>query len=160
MAAPASAAPIAASAISAAVTGRCGDMLGVWIPPVTAQVMMTFRASAMPFSLVCAAAWHAAVVVRPDCDVRAMLLVVNRSLMRGFPALGVIAGMFCVGDAGKGADPRRSHGKGAPAHGRDAARTRAAVEQEHRLSTARGALQAGVCPPGRDRAQLHADHQD
>ena len=41
MAAPASAAPIAASAISCAVTGRCGDIDGVWIEPVTAQVMMT-----------------------------------------------------------------------------------------------------------------------
>ncbi len=41
MAAPASAAPIAASAISSAVTGRWGDIDGVWIAPVTAQVMMT-----------------------------------------------------------------------------------------------------------------------
>ena len=41
IAAPASAAPIAASAISSAVTGRCGDIDGVWIAPVTAQVMMT-----------------------------------------------------------------------------------------------------------------------
>src|SRR3954469_23539477 len=41
-AAPASAAPIAASAISLAVIGRCGDIEGVWIEPVTAQVMMTF----------------------------------------------------------------------------------------------------------------------
>jgi hypothetical protein len=41
MVAPASAAPIAASAISFAVTGRYGDMLGVWIAPVTAQVMIT-----------------------------------------------------------------------------------------------------------------------
>ena len=36
--------PIAASAISSAVTGRCGDIDGVWIEPVTAQVMITFRA--------------------------------------------------------------------------------------------------------------------
>src|SRR5581483_9781711 len=41
IAAPASAAPIAASAISLAVIGRCGDMVGVWIDPVTAQVMIT-----------------------------------------------------------------------------------------------------------------------
>src|SRR4051812_34388589 len=41
MAAPASAAPTAASAISSGVTGRCGDMEGVWIAPVTAQVIMT-----------------------------------------------------------------------------------------------------------------------
>src|SRR5438445_385704 len=41
IAAPAPAAPIAPSAISSGVTGRCGDMLGVWIAPVTAQVMMT-----------------------------------------------------------------------------------------------------------------------
>src|SRR6185295_4491531 len=42
-AAPASAAPIAASAISLAVIGICGDIDGVWIEPVTAQVMMTLR---------------------------------------------------------------------------------------------------------------------
>jgi len=35
---------LAASAISSAVTGRCGDIHGVWIEPVTAQVMITFRA--------------------------------------------------------------------------------------------------------------------
>src|SRR4051812_49881134 len=46
MAAPASAAPTAASAISWAVTGRCGDIEGVWMAPVTAQVMMTLRVSA------------------------------------------------------------------------------------------------------------------
>src|SRR5262245_7562998 len=50
MAAPASAAPIAASAISCAVIGRCGDMVGVWIDPVTAQVMMTFRLAAIKLS--------------------------------------------------------------------------------------------------------------
>src|SRR5205814_7060707 len=43
IAAPASCAPIAASAISSAVMGRCGDMVGVWIAPVTAHVMMTLR---------------------------------------------------------------------------------------------------------------------
>jgi hypothetical protein len=47
IAAPASAAPTAASAISSGVMGRCGDIDGVWIDPVTAQVMMTFRASAI-----------------------------------------------------------------------------------------------------------------
>ena len=52
MAAPASAAPIAASAISSGVTGRCGDMEGVWIAPVTAQVMMTLRDMAIR-SLLC-----------------------------------------------------------------------------------------------------------
>jgi hypothetical protein len=41
IAAPASAAPIADSAISAAVTGRNGDIDGVWIAPVMAQLMMT-----------------------------------------------------------------------------------------------------------------------
>src|SRR5690348_1520550 len=41
IAAPASAAPIADSAIWSGVIGRCGDMLGVWIEPVIAQVMMT-----------------------------------------------------------------------------------------------------------------------
>ena len=30
-------------AISAAVIGRCGDMVGVWIEPVTAQVIITRR---------------------------------------------------------------------------------------------------------------------
>src|SRR6266496_4846040 len=46
IAAPACAAPIAPSAISSGVTGRCGDMLGVWIAPVTAQVMMTLPCAA------------------------------------------------------------------------------------------------------------------
>ena len=45
IAAPASAAPTAASAISRGVIGRCGDIDGVWIEPVTAQVMMTLRLS-------------------------------------------------------------------------------------------------------------------
>src|SRR5262245_11793452 len=40
-AAPASAASIAAVAISSGVIGRCGDIVGVWIPPVGAQVMIT-----------------------------------------------------------------------------------------------------------------------
>ena len=41
IAAPAAAAPIACVAISSGVTGRCGLIVGVWIEPVTAQVMMT-----------------------------------------------------------------------------------------------------------------------
>src|SRR5690606_3118369 len=41
-AAPARAAPSAASAIWSAVTGRCGDIDGGWMEPVGAQVMMTF----------------------------------------------------------------------------------------------------------------------
>src|SRR5271156_1149185 len=41
IAAPASLALMAASAISSAVTGRLGDIDGVWIAPVTAQVMIT-----------------------------------------------------------------------------------------------------------------------
>src|SRR5215510_10624429 len=44
--APALAAPIAASAISSGVIGRCGDMVGVWIAPVTAHVMMTLPCAA------------------------------------------------------------------------------------------------------------------
>src|ERR1700750_341899 len=44
MAAPASAASTAASAISCGVTGSALDIEGVWIAPVTAQVMMTLRA--------------------------------------------------------------------------------------------------------------------
>ena len=50
--APASAAAIACSAIWSAVTGRYGDIDGVWIDPVGAQVMMTFAArSISPISL-------------------------------------------------------------------------------------------------------------
>ena len=40
--APASAASIDWWAISSGVKGRASDMVGVWMPPVTAQVMMTF----------------------------------------------------------------------------------------------------------------------
>src|SRR4030095_7390564 len=47
IAAPASAAATAASAISCGVTGKCGDIDGVWIEPVIAQVMMTLRVWAM-----------------------------------------------------------------------------------------------------------------
>src|ERR1700729_1712950 len=43
MAAPASAAASAEEAISAAVTGKWGDIDGVWIDPVTAQEMMILR---------------------------------------------------------------------------------------------------------------------
>src|ERR1700736_2705237 len=53
IAAPASDAPIAASAISCAVIGRCGDMVGVWIDPVTAQVIMTLLPLAIAFFLPC-----------------------------------------------------------------------------------------------------------
>src|SRR3954467_8934053 len=49
MAAPASAASIAASAISCGVTGSAFDIDGVWIAPVTAQVMMTLRAILLSF---------------------------------------------------------------------------------------------------------------
>jgi hypothetical protein len=48
IAAPAWAAAIAASAISSAVTGRCGDIDGVWIDPVTAQVMIILRLMKRP----------------------------------------------------------------------------------------------------------------
>jgi hypothetical protein len=37
--------------IGVSVTGRCGDMEGVWIEPVTAQVMMTLRFVAIADSL-------------------------------------------------------------------------------------------------------------
>src|ERR1700692_2816478 len=47
IAAPASAAPTAASAISWAVMGRCRDIDGVWIEPVTAHVMIIFFAVIM-----------------------------------------------------------------------------------------------------------------
>src|SRR5882762_5906231 len=46
IAAPACAAPIAASAISSGVMGRWGDIVGVWISPVTAQVMMPLPCAA------------------------------------------------------------------------------------------------------------------
>lgn len=42
MAAPASVAPRALAAISSGVTGRYGDIDGVWIDPVIAQLMMIF----------------------------------------------------------------------------------------------------------------------
>ncbi len=51
IAAPASAAPIAPAAISSGVTGRYGVMVGVCIDPVTAQVMITLRVSAIISSL-------------------------------------------------------------------------------------------------------------
>ena len=44
--APASAASMAWVAISSGVTGSAADIVGVWMPPVTAQVMMTLRFSA------------------------------------------------------------------------------------------------------------------
>src|SRR5215469_10825257 len=45
IAAPASAAAIAPRATSSGVIGMWGDMVGVWIEPVTAQVMMTLCAA-------------------------------------------------------------------------------------------------------------------
>ena len=42
MVAPASAAAMDCSAISDGVNGRCGDIVGVWIDPVAAHVMITF----------------------------------------------------------------------------------------------------------------------
>src|SRR6202012_5068299 len=51
MAAPASAASTAASAISCGVTGNAFDIDGVWVAPVTAQVMMTLRLMFFPFWL-------------------------------------------------------------------------------------------------------------
>jgi hypothetical protein len=42
IAAPARAASIACSAIWAADTGSASDMVGVWIEPVMAQLIMTF----------------------------------------------------------------------------------------------------------------------
>ena len=44
--APASAAPSDASTISAGVMGRWGDIVGVWMEPVTAHVMMTLSRGA------------------------------------------------------------------------------------------------------------------
>jgi hypothetical protein len=52
IAAPAWAAAMDDSAISSGVTGRCGDIDGVWIAPVTAQLMMTFFCCNMLVSLV------------------------------------------------------------------------------------------------------------
>jgi hypothetical protein len=42
IAAPALAAAMDSSAISLGVIGRCGVIVGVWIEPVTAQVIITF----------------------------------------------------------------------------------------------------------------------
>ena len=50
-AAPASAAANASLTISSGVIGRYGDIEGVWIAPVTAQVMMTLPPLAMSSSL-------------------------------------------------------------------------------------------------------------
>ena len=47
LAAPVSAAAIAWAAISSGVQGSASDMVGVWITPVTAQVMMIFWRFAM-----------------------------------------------------------------------------------------------------------------
>ena len=45
---------MADSAISSGVTGKCGDIDGVWIEPVMAQVMMTLFgfATFLPLSFV------------------------------------------------------------------------------------------------------------
>src|SRR4249920_4264379 len=43
MAAPAFAAPTALPAICSGVTGRCGDIVGVWMAPVIAHVMIALR---------------------------------------------------------------------------------------------------------------------
>src|ERR1041385_1423646 len=51
MAAPAFTAALAASAISSGVIGRYGDMVGVWIEPVTAHVMMTLPCAAAIFGV-------------------------------------------------------------------------------------------------------------
>ncbi len=48
IAAPASAASMLLCAICSGVIGRCSDMLGVWIAPVTAQLMMTLAMSFLP----------------------------------------------------------------------------------------------------------------
>jgi hypothetical protein len=48
IAAPASAASTEARAMSSGVIGRCGDIVGVWMPPVGAQVMMTGWGTAAP----------------------------------------------------------------------------------------------------------------
>ena len=48
IAAPASAASIEERAISSGVIGRWSDMLGVWIAPVTAQLMITLPAMVVP----------------------------------------------------------------------------------------------------------------
>src|SRR5467141_362925 len=71
IAAPASAASTAASATSCGVTGKAFDIEGVWIAPVTAQVMMTLRL--MFCSPFCGANLQ-------DFDV---LLVVRSGLVRG-----------------------------------------------------------------------------
>src|SRR5271167_4599770 len=72
IAAPASAASTAASAISCGVTGSALDIEGVWIAPVTAQVMMTLRLMGLPSLLqvkrqglsVCVILWAASAARR------------------------------------------------------------------------------------------------
>src|SRR5262245_37957680 len=45
--APASTAAMESLTTSSTVNGRCGDMVGVWLEPVTAHVMMTLRVADM-----------------------------------------------------------------------------------------------------------------
>src|SRR5262249_45089784 len=63
----ASAAPMAASAISCGVIGRGGDIVGGWIEPVTAQGMMTLRFAAM---IVCSPFSDIPVGAAPMCGTR------------------------------------------------------------------------------------------
>ena len=72
MAAPAFAAPITASTICSGVTGRCGDIVGVWIEPVTAHVTITLRSGAIgALPRLTGGAWRSPLVrrVRSTCTI-------------------------------------------------------------------------------------------
>src|SRR3982751_3851722 len=76
IAAPASAASIACVAIWSGVNGSASDIVGVWIEPVTAQVMMTLLAS-----------WGMA-------HFRKEMLVVGARLLEMLHHLGAQRGLF------------------------------------------------------------------
>src|ERR1700730_9254996 len=85
MAGPASAAATAASAISFGVIGRYGDIDGVWMAPVTAQVMITLRCALIVILLhrnlvrmPCAGATQAGVDRASACGPRAPSRPVDR----------------------------------------------------------------------------------
>src|SRR3984893_2330702 len=99
IAAPASAASTAASAISCGVTGNAFDIEGVWIAPVTAQVMMTLRLMLCSLSS------------RSMGSKFAVGFVVLLKLVRGQRRKAVVAPLRQRGDAfgGRLMRPRRNH---------------------------------------------------
>jgi hypothetical protein len=77
---------MAASAISWGVIGRWGDMVGVWIAPVTAQVIMTFLDVAMVSSslyiFLVVSGWRETRGRRPFGPRRRIFLAANRFVLR------------------------------------------------------------------------------